>query len=70
MKSTNKTPPAILTNPKDRKVYELIIELQNKNVRMIIDDLNLAQQEYNRIRVASIWNGHWVKSITLDEYTS
>lgn len=68
MKTKNNTRPALLASPTDKKTYEIIIELDQRNVRIIIDDLNMAQQEYNRIRVSSIWNGHWVRAITLDEY--
>ena len=68
MKATNKTPPALLSTPEAKKTYEIIIELNQRNVRIIVDDRELAQQEYNRIRASSIWNGHWVRGITLDEY--
>lgn len=70
MKATNKTPAALLATPESKKTYEIIIELNQRNVRIIVDDLTLAQQEYNRIRSTSIWNGNWVKGITLDEYHS
>lgn len=70
MRAKNNTPPALLATPDAKKTWEIIIELDRKNVRIIIDDLALAQQEYNRIRVASIWNGHWVRGISLDEYRS
>lgn len=71
MKATNKTKAALLANTEEEKVYVINLELSGgKTASITVNDRTMAQQEYNRVRAASIWNGCWVTAITLNEQNS
>jgi len=68
MKAQKKITAAIFGDPKESKIYQVIVDLgSNRRAELNFTERDWAVSEYNRIKGLGIYCGAWIKEIQLKE---
>lgn len=64
---TKNNSKAILLDSGNKSTWRITIEVLNQDVTITTTNKDVAMTEFNKIRSAGIYAGHWVTKITLDQ---
>lgn len=67
MKAKNNVTAAILAKPLKDRQFQIRIDLGTSWVKITTNDHQMATEEFNRYRTASIYGDRWIKEIIMDE---
>lgn len=67
MKAKNNVTAAILARPPQDRNFEIRIDLGTSWVKIKTNDHQMAMEEFNRYRTASVFGGRWIREIVMDE---